>query len=152
MTPADWVARLEHSFAVENENNANGPTDKLVYLADHIFDFTTYDEDMSRAFAIKALEVCRAISGRTTFEYIKDVESYTWYILMCNIPFFARRIEWGTSIRGAWWGGPVEFSSCGLWDGENQLHETICFSRDEWANFITGVLLFADAAPKELTP
>lgn len=79
------------------------PIGRLEYLSDYIFNFTTYDGEMAELFACKALEVCAAISNRTTFDYIKDAEQYRWYLVMCNMPFFSDKLEWGTSIRGAWW-------------------------------------------------
>lgn len=127
------------------------PIGRLEYLSDYIFNFTTYDGAMAELFANKAMEVCAAISDRTTFDYIKDAEQYRWYLVMVNMPFFADKLEWGTSIRGAWWGEPphkkIEFSSCGLFlDGE-QLHETMEFTRDQWREFIAAVLAFGVEEP-----
>jgi hypothetical protein len=127
------------------------PIGRLEYLADYLFDFTTYESEYSELFAKKALEVCAAISDSKTFEYIKEPENRLWYLLMVNMPFFADKLEWGTSIRGAWWGEPphkkIEFSSCGLWlDGE-QLHETMEFSREQWREFITAVVAFGVEKP-----
>lgn len=56
---------------------------------------------MSVLFARKAVEVCAAINDRQTFDYINDPNDYLWYLLMCNMPFFAERLECGISIRGA---------------------------------------------------
>lgn len=143
----DYKNLLEHSFAVEQEDGATAPESRLEYLSRNIFDFTTYDGSMDVLFARKAVEVCGAISAKTTFDYIKDQENYHWYLLMCNIPFFAERIEWGTSIRGAWWGAypgkPIELASCGLWDGYQQLTDTLRFSDEEWAQFIQAIVEFA---------
>jgi hypothetical protein len=137
---------LEDGYSHTCENL--GPMTRLEFLADHIFDFTTYESETSELFAVKALEVCEAINGRTTFDYIKDADSRCWFLIMVNMPFFAERISWGTSIRGAWWdgpssGGPIEYDSCGLYDGERQVTETLKFDRAAWAEFIAGVLAFA---------
>lgn len=138
---------LKHSFEVEKAEGECLPTSRLEYLANYIFDFTTYDEEMDRLFAEKAVEVCAAINDGKTFEYIKDPENYRWYLLMCNMPFFIKRLEWGTSIRGAWWksriGKEIEFQSCGIWDGDNQLHEKMKFDQGEWEKFIAAVIEFA---------
>lgn len=103
------------------------PIGRLEYLSDYIFNFTTYDGEIAELFASKALEVCAAISGRTTFDYIKDAEQYRWYLVMVNMPSFADKLEWGTSVRGAWWGEPpharIKFDSCGLWLDNQQLYE-----------------------------
>ena len=74
---------------------------KHEYLSSMVFDFTTYDGDVDKLFVSKALEVCDAISNRTTFDYIK--ENLEWYLIMMNMPFFADQTSWGTSVRFAWW-------------------------------------------------
>lgn len=79
------------------------PESRTEFLAVYLFDFTTYDSGMDELLGEKAVEVFRVISERKTFEYIADQEQYRWYIIMCNMPFFAARLEWGSSIRGAWW-------------------------------------------------
>ena len=116
---------------------------RLEYLSDKIFNFATYDSEMAELFASKAIEVCKAITERKTFEYIGSKENYKWFLLMCNIPFFSERIEWGTSIRGAWWRDST-FNSCGLFDGENQITDELKFSAEEWANFVGAIVEFAN--------
>lgn len=128
-------------------------TSRLEFLADHIFNFTTYEGDYSELFAKKALEVCAAISDRKTFEYIAQPEGRLWYLLMVNMPFFSDKLEWGTSIRGAWWGAQphntIEFSSCGLFlDGE-QLYKPMKFTEDQWREFVAAVIAFGAEADKE---
>lgn len=90
-----------YKFAIETDCVA--PESKLEFVGNHIFDFTTYDSDLDAKFAGRMLEVVEAIANRTTFEYHgQGQEKYENYILMCNMPFLANKIEWGTSIRGAW--------------------------------------------------
>lgn len=144
----DYKDLLEQSFGVEKTIDGCPPQSRLDYLGDHIFNFTTYDGEISELFARKAVDVCAAINNHTTFDYIRDdAENYRWYLLMCNMPFFAERLEWGTSIRGAWWGArtgkQIEFQSCGLWMGDEQLTDTLKFSADEWKRFIAAVIEFA---------
>ena len=131
---------LEHSFLIESESD-EGLT-RLAYLSDHIFDFTTYDSEIGEFLAIKALEVCAAISSKTTFDYIKDVENYRWYIVMVNMPFFMPRLEWGTSIRGAWWDHKEQaLESCGLWRDDDQVLSAR-FTELEWLAFIEAMQQF----------
>ena len=144
----DYLKLLEHSYEVVRTGGECPPENRLEYLGDHIFDFTTYDGEMSALFARKAVEVCSAINDGTTFDYIRgDAENYLWYLLMCNMPFFEERLEWGTSIRGAWWGampgGQIEFQSCGLWVGDDQCADPMKFSAEEWGKFIAAVVEFA---------
>ena len=144
MDKQDYLRMLEDGHTAMDEFQGDGETSRLAYLADYIFDFTTYEDRMGELFATKAVEVCAAISDRKTFEYLgASEESRMWYLLMCNMPFFADRLEWGTSIRGAWWNHPMTLDSCGLfWQGE-QVTATLKFERDEWAQFIEAVREFA---------
>lgn len=148
----DYKELLEHSYKVAAETFECAPESRLEYLGDHIFDFTTYDGEMSALFARKAVEVCAAINNQLTFDYIKEPNDYRWFLLMCNMPFFAERLEWGTSIRGAWWAGrpgrEIEFDSCGLLVCDEQLTDTLKFSADEWKRFIAAVIEFAHGEMK----
>jgi len=142
---------LEEGHAKIDAFQGQGRTSRLEYLGDYIFNFTTYEGEYSELFAKKALEVCAAISGSKTFEYIKEPEGRLWYLLMVNMPFFEGKLSWGTSIHGAWWDKPVhskiQFSSCGLFlDGE-QLYEPMEFTRDQWREFIDAVVAFGIEEP-----
>jgi hypothetical protein len=141
----DYKELLQHSFEVEQGLIECGPESRLAYLSRDIFDFTTYDGSMDELFARKAVEVCAAITNRATFEYIKDAENYRWFLLMCNMPFFQGKLNWGGSIRGAWWDAEkgFELQTCGLWLGNEQLTEPLTFSPDEWKKFIAAVIEFA---------
>lgn len=145
LKPEDYRRALEEGYEEISGQDHSG---RLEYLSDHIFDFTTYDGEMAELFARKALEVCAAISDRRTFEYIAtSPENYRWYLLMCNMPFFAGKLEWGTSIRGAWWDasprGKIEFDSCGLFLDGRQYCQTMQFSAAQWIEFIAAILQFA---------
>ena len=85
----DYVVLLENSYkAYQNTMSATVPN-RLGYLSECVFNFVTYDDEMGLLFASKALEVCKAINGSSTHDYIcKSSENYTWYITMCNIQFF----------------------------------------------------------------
>lgn len=136
----DYLKLLEHSFAIEKETRECPSETNSEFLADSIFGFTTYDNEMNDLFGRKAVEVCTAINDRTTFEYQKNKENYKWYLIMCNMPFFTGKLEWGTSIRGAWWGLPLngyfEISSCGLYDGYRQILTPLKFDKEQWSLFI----------------
>lgn len=143
MDKQDYLRMLEDGHAEMDAFSGREATSRLEFLADYIFDFTTYDGSMGELFAGKAVEVCAAISDRKTFEYIKDADNYRWFLLMCNMPFFAGRLEWGTSIRGAWWDHSVTLDTCGLfWQGK-QITEAMKFTDVEWAQFIGAVREFA---------
>lgn len=140
----NYLEMLEHSYGVVRESL--GPMSRLVFLSEHIFDFTTYDHEMGELFASKAVEVCEVINEGRNFDYIKDPENYRWYLLMVNMPFFADRLEWGTSIRGAWWDHADQtLDSCGIWRGTEQAI-TMILGRDDWIAFIAAIIEFSSAA------
>lgn len=123
---------------------------RLEYLSDHIFDFTTYDSEKAERFAVMALEVCQAIQQRKTFEYIEDPTNYMTFLLMVNMPFFASRLNWGTSVRGAWWDtsypNQADLDTSGLWLDDQQITGPLQFSTDDWRQFIDALLAFAGGA------
>lgn len=131
----DYLKLLEHSYKVEKKYCERQQKTRYEFLSEYIFDFTTYDAQKSELFAKKAVEVCEAINNRKTFEYIKDDNNYNWYLMLCNTTFFHDKIEWGTSIRGAFWSAPtgtqITLLSCGLW-----------FEVEEWKCFIAAIIEF----------
>lgn len=133
---------LDHSYKM-NPILFEEQQSKLEYLSDYIFSFTTYDAGMSELFAQKAVEVCDAITNRSTFDYIADEHNYQWYLLMVNMPFFENKLNWGSSIRGAWWDvNSFKLESCGLWKGDDQLLE-LELDANTWEPFIRAVVDFA---------
>jgi hypothetical protein len=171
-TIEDFRKLLENSY--KSYRNITGyqlslDRPRLNFVSDHIFGFTTYDDEVSAEFAVTAIEVAMAITHGTTFDYIGKLDQpsqryyqyllmqrYYQYLLMVNLPFFKERIEWGTSIRGARWSpgykwdqnidSPVPrkyhtLESCGLWDGEKQILR-LKFTKEEWTTFILGIFKF----------
>lgn len=131
---------LEHSFIAERKDD--GKLSRLEFLSEFIFDFTTYNNEMSELFASKALDVCAALNDRGTFEYIKDADNYRWFLIMVNMPFFANRLDWGTSINGAWWKYEDQtLKSTGIWCGDEQAL-SVMFTSDEWQSFIAALIAF----------
>lgn len=78
------------------------PETKMEFLGSTIFDFTTYDSAIDILFAEKMIEVLECILNRTTFEYQTDNDKYIDYLVMVNMPFLNDKLNWGTSVRGAW--------------------------------------------------
>lgn len=142
-----YLEILEHSYAVMQELQPGAVGTRLEYLADYVFGFTTYDSEISNLLASKAVDVCAAINDGTTTVYIRDADSYRWYLIMVNMPFFAGRLNWGTSIRGAWWDAEpvkdIELESAGIWLGETQCLTLKFPNVDAWRDFIAAVIDFA---------
>jgi hypothetical protein len=136
---------LEHSYYLA-EACDDSKMARLDFLGDEVFNFTTYDGNISALFAEKALEVCKAITEGKTFDYQKDEDNYKWYLLMCNMPFFNNKLEWGASIRGAWWEHGAEFEiNETYWmynkEGE-QVGESVKIGRDDFIEFIKAMVDF----------
>lgn len=139
----DYLKLLVHSFNFEHEHGDAIRQSRLMFLSRHIFDFTTCDGVMDELFAAKAVEVCDAITSKKTYEYIECDENYKWFLLMCNMRFFAENISWGTSIRGAWWKPQLhKLASCGLWNEFEQV-EKLEFNAEQWVEFIESVIEFS---------
>lgn len=140
----NYLKLLEDGFA----RTCGQGESRLEYLSDHIFDFETYDSEKAERFAVMALDVCQAIQQRKTFEYIEDPTRYMTFLLMVNMPFFSRRLNWGTSVRGAWWDtsppNQTELDAYGLWLNDRQVTEPLKLATDDWRQFIDALLDFAN--------
>lgn len=98
----NYAELLEHAFA--NQDDTECPNEsRAAFLCDRIFGITTYDEGVADLFGRVMIDVCEAITDRTTFDYIKEPVQHHWFVLMCNMTWLADRIDWGTSIRAAFW-------------------------------------------------
>lgn len=87
---------------------------KIEYAGNVIFDFTTYHREIDVLFANRMIPVLKSILDRKTFEYIEDEEQYINYLTMVNMPFLLDKLEWGGSIRGAWFDNFKEYEiDCG---------------------------------------
>lgn len=97
------------------------PHNKMAFIGSYIFDFTTYDGNIDELFAMKMIEVIDCILNSTTFDYQNKEENYINYLTMVNMPFLKDKLDWGTSIRGAW------FDEYGLSsDPEPKVYEIGC--------------------------
>ena len=72
------------------------------WLSSWFFDVTTYDGDLDIEFGKNIYEVMLQIYNRTVFDYIKDENKYKTYIIVCNLFISFKLLDWGTSIRSAW--------------------------------------------------
>lgn len=146
----DYLRWLECGYAESRKNLGDIVGSRLEYLSEMFFNFTTYDGDMAALFAAKALEVCKAITFGTTFEYIRaSEENHRWFLIMCNMPFFQNKLSWGCSIRGAWWEYEITFGSLGLWDGDEQISQELFFQKPDWEKFMLALFEFASTEEKE---
>lgn len=85
------------------------PMSKCQWVAHRVFDLVTYDDDLDERFTRDILEVCKAIINQETYEYIRDGSNYVKYIAVCQLLINFHWLNWGTSIRGAWF--EIEYSN-----------------------------------------
>jgi hypothetical protein len=146
LTSAHYRALLEHSFDKIKELEEPAPETRLQYLSMYVFNFTTYDGEMDVLFARKMVEVCKVITERNQDIYLPNPNNYQWYLLMCNMPFLQHRLEWGISIRYAWWELDKKndrIDGDGFYAGDEQVLEIQLDDTDEWESFIKAVIEFA---------
>jgi hypothetical protein len=75
---------------------------KYDWAASRIFDLVTYDPSLDEYFVKTILEVCKVILEKRNYDYIRNKDQYLIYILVCQMLDNFNWINWGTSIRGAW--------------------------------------------------
>jgi hypothetical protein len=151
MTKKEYLELLEHNYRMELDNPNDYQMSRLEYLSEYIFDYTTYDSEISEMLAGQTLEVCEAISNKTTFEFISDPARYVQYISMVNMPFFQDRLSWGTSIRGAWWDRftPTAIEKCYLRNLKDETIRDLVFAPNEWKEFISAMIEFGKGTSDE---
>ena len=93
-------AEIESWYAERDPDLYDGKAD---WIAEEVFNLTAYDSYIASEMGSAGMDVFKTITGKTTFDYIKDPEKYRQYLHVVNWPFFIKRLDWGTSIRGAWW-------------------------------------------------
>lgn len=75
---------------------------KYEFVGDEIFNFVTYDNFYTIKLTMHMLEVLDVLIKKYNYSYLKEEDQYSNYLLMINMPFLINKIEWGTSIKGAW--------------------------------------------------
>jgi len=122
----DYLEMLEESYQESKENCFTcEPPSKLNFIATQVFLIWTYDSSIEDKMGLEFLKICDVITKRNNFQFIESEESYELYLRTVSYPFFEDKLEWGSSIRAAWWKhNPVEIDSCGLYyEGKQLLKE-----------------------------
>ena len=110
---AKYIELLDKHFK-EEQHLQCPPQTKMEYLGGSIFDFTTYDGEIDILFSERMVEVLKAILNKNTSEYIKDKDQYLNYLTMVNMPFLTDKLDWGISIRFAWFDNWTEYEIDGI--------------------------------------
>lgn len=111
-----------------------------------IFDLTTYDGSITEILVSKLIKICEAINNRTTFKFIENEQNYIDFITLLHFDFFKNRLNWGTSIRGAWW-DETEYilDSNYLYHNNDKNYDKIrkiTFNCENWIVFLNAVIEF----------
>lgn len=88
--------------------------DKYEWAASSVFELTTYDTSLDERFVKDILEVCKVILEKRNYEYIKNEANYIKYIAVCQILDRFNWINWGVSIRGAWFEIDMRYDWSGI--------------------------------------
>lgn len=113
----EWIRNERECFGDKTEQfdkDFSEQDKRYAFLASEVFGLTTYDLDLDIEFGKDIFEVMKVIYERKNFEYIKNETNYKKYILVCNLLNDNGWIEWGTSIRGAWFNNfdSIQFNDC----------------------------------------
>ena len=85
---------------------------RKAWLAESVFGTCSYDDDMAEWFADIIIAAASIISKEAVL-MVDDEDEYRNYLIAVNLPFFDTRLNWGTSIRGAWWDDDMDFDLFG---------------------------------------
>lgn len=117
----------------ELESLRDDKVSKLEFLASDVFNFITYDGGMDEFLALKMLKVLSIILNEQNHQYIKKESNYKDFILMVNMPFLVDKLEWGASIRGAWYKDYGSYEIC-----------HIKIKKGELSQFISELITFSE--------
>lgn len=107
MTKEEFKQALEERYVCHSSLMESGNTPKeywpTTFLSDDVFNFTLYDGDVEKEWAIAMLRVLDCILKKQTFEFQGlSEDNYHTYLAMVNMPFMKGMLSWGGSVRGAW--------------------------------------------------
>ena len=114
----DFIQWFNDSYENNKKQIYSKEDYKFIFLSSYIFDVITYDDELDLEFGKKIYEVMKSIQDRTTFDYIEEENNYKNYILVCNLLDKYDLIDWGTSIRGAWFSRDELKTSAGKWNSD----------------------------------
>lgn len=147
------ILKESYNNYVEQYGDSSGDISKEEFLSSEVFQLTTYDSEMDHLLVEKIMDVVMAIHEKKTFDYIEDEDNYKWYIICVNLPWFKDKLEWGTSIRGAWWEYFAEKTEGWPYDRITQIGSGFLYidgkqseisiaNREDWNNFVNALIEF----------
>jgi hypothetical protein len=101
-TKEQWLEWLQKMHA-EMKELANDPERSPYETVAGMFGISTYDSGMDEALVRIMMPTLISIGDKTNFTLISDPQRHLHYCITVNLPLLQDRLEWGTSIRGAWY-------------------------------------------------
>lgn len=98
----EWLEILNKAYKEDSEYETH-PDSKKEWLVSTIFQCGSYSSEVDEKICDIFVSVCFAITKKETFEYVEDFERYVNYTMVANSSFMFNMLDWGTSLRGAWW-------------------------------------------------
>ena len=93
---------MDYLELIKKEYNTSFHDYNKYDFLNELFSFAVYEADIEKQMVKDMVEVLRAILNGETYEYIKSPSRHKKYIHMVNTPFLHDKLDWGTSVRGAW--------------------------------------------------
>ncbi len=151
-TPEEWVKvfkdQQEHLALCFVTGTAISKAETFM----RVIDFDTYVSGVDAELAPRFCAALKSILDRTTFEFIKESrQNYLDFLTLCNLSRFKDLMEWGTSIRGAWFSLGLEPIEMGRWLPVSDPGDSLKFDEEEkFEVFIRGLIMFMEE-PEEST-
>lgn len=101
-TKAQWLEWLQKIHAAMKEISSNEDLGPYEIVAS-MFGLTTYDSDMDETLVKMMMPTLISIGAGTNGAQMHDAQKYLNFCITVNMPFLQNRLDWGTSVRGAWY-------------------------------------------------
>lgn len=131
----DFIIELNELYATSCKESECPPESKMAFIGSAIFEFTTYDDNADEILAERMIDVLRVILNDKIHEYVSWNENYINYLIMVNMPFLMSKIDWGTSIRGAWLNDYAEYKIA---------NDKIIIEEGELSEFIKQLIVWSE--------
>ena len=144
----NYTNLLEFSFEDMKSFLRNQNMTRHSFIADAVFNLSTYDSELDEIFVTKCLEISNTIGSGATFEYIKNKTNHIWFIGLLHLQFFQDNTDYGTSPRGSWWEYPITLHTYQFSDPmSGEQIAKLTFDKLGWSEFLTDVQKFLKGGP-----
>lgn len=96
----EWLLKMQIAQISVLSEPADGRNAYEIVAA--VLGIVTYDGGMDEILVKKMMPTLLTIGDKQSGGQF-DGNDYAWFCIAINMPFLHRRLNWGTSIRGAWY-------------------------------------------------